>query len=57
MFFLFLIKTIIPKPELTNKPAKSAPKEMEPVTYNSVINRLDAQLGIRPIMALNKGVK
>ena len=57
MLFLSFNSTITPRPELTNKPAKSAPKDNEPCKYNSVTNKLAAQLGIKPMMELNKGVK
>ena len=57
MVFLSLIKTITPKPELTKRPANKAPNEMDPETNNSVINKLDEQFGMSPIIALNKGVK
>ena len=46
-----------PKPELTNKPANKAPKDKVPDKYSSVIKTLEAQLGIRPIIDVNKGAK
>lgn len=52
---LFLIKTSIPKPELTSKPPHKAPKERFPPTNNSVNKSDDAQLGIKPIIQENRG--
>lgn len=55
--FLFLRSIIIPKPELTNNPDSKAPKDNEPLINNSVINKLEAQLGIKPIIDVNNGAK
>ena len=55
--FLFFNRTIIPSPELTNNPAKSAPKERDPSAKSLVISKLLAQLGIRPMMEANNGVR
>ena len=55
--FLFFKRIIIPKPELTSNPARSAPKERELDIYNSVIRMLLAQLGINPTMEENRGAK
>ena len=55
--FLFLSKTIIPRPELTNNPANKAPNERVPSANNLVIKRLDAQFGIKPTNAHTSGVK
>ena len=55
--FLFLSKTIIPRPELTNNPANKAPKERVPSANNLVIKRLDAQFGINPMIEANNGVR
>lgn len=54
---MFFNKSIAPKPELTNRPAKSEPKEIEPPMNNSVIKILEAQLGINPIIEQYNGVK
>ena len=53
--FMFLIKSIIPRPELTNKPANKAPNGSAPSRYNSVISKLEAQFGIRPIIEQYNG--
>ena len=53
--FLFFKSIIIPRPELTNKPDKSAPKDKVSLTNNSVINNDDEQLGIKPINAATIG--
>ena len=50
-------KTITPKPELTNKPANKAPNDNEPLTNNSVIKMLEAQLGIKPTIDANNGAR
>ena len=55
--FLFLSKTIIPKPEFTNKPESKAPKGMLPFIYKEEIRTLLEQLGIKPIIEENNGVK
>ena len=52
---LFLIKTSIPKPELTSKPPHKAPMERFPPTNNSVNKSDDAQLGIKPGLNLLVG--
>ena len=57
MFLYSLNKTIMPRPEFTNKPAKRAPNDNVPDRYNSVIKTLEAQFGIKPIMEVNKGAK
>ena len=57
MFLYSLTKIMTPKPELTNKPANKAPNDKVPDKYNSVIKTLDAQLGIKPMMDVNKGAK
>ena len=57
MVFLSLNKTVIPKPELTNNPAKSAPNDKLPEINSSVIKILEAQFGIRPTIEENKGAK
>ena len=54
---LFLIRTNIPKPELTSRPAVNAPKERFPETNNSVNNNELAQLGINPTRQAYKGVR
>ena len=55
--FLFLKSISIPNPELTNNPESNAPKDKEPLMNNSVINKLEAQLGIKPIIDVNNGAK
>ena len=55
--FLFFNKIIIPKPELTNKPASKEPNDIVLDIYNSVINILEAQLGIRPMTEEYNGVR
>ena len=55
--FLFLKSINVPNPELTNNPESNAPKDKEPLINSSVINKLEAQLGINPIMAVNNGAK
>ena len=57
MVFLFLSKIIIPRPEFTSKPANKAPNDKVLDIYNSVINILEAQLGISPMIEEYKGVK
>ena len=54
---LFLIKIIIPRPELTSSPASKAPNDKELFINNSVIKIEDAQLGINPMIEANKGAK
>ena len=54
---LFLIRTSIPKPELTSRPAVKAPKERLPETNNSVNNNELAQLGISPTIQAYNGVR
>ena len=49
--------TITPKPELTSRPANNAPKDNEPLTNNSVIKMLEAQLGINPTNEANNGAR
>ena len=53
--FMFLSKSIMPRPELTNKPANKAPNCNAPSRYNSVINKLEAQFGIKPMIEQYKG--
>ena len=55
--FLFFKSSIIPRPELTSNPASKAPNEMSSSANNFVISRLEAQLGIKPIIEANNGVK
>lgn len=54
---LFLSKKIIPKPLLMHKPLTKALNGSVPLTNNSVIITLDAQLGIKPKIVENSGVK
>ena len=49
IFLFTLNKTNIPIPDPVNKPPISIPVEITPDKYISVINILDAQLGIKPI--------
>ena len=55
--FLFLSNMSIPKPALTNKPDSNAPKAKWFSTNNSLSKIDDAQLGIKPIIAENNGLK
>ena len=48
---------MMPKPELTRRPANKAPKDNVPDKYNSLTKTLEAQFGIRPIIEANKGAK
>ena len=60
MFFAllrFFKSIIIPKPELTSNPERSAPKESEPSTKSSVINKDEAQFGIKPMIEVNNGAR
>ena len=47
----------MPRPELTSRPQTKAPNERFPPTNNSVSRSDDAQLGIKPIIEVNKGAK
>ena len=55
--FLCLSNIIRPRPALINNPASKAPNDKLPSINNSLNNKLDAQLGIKPIMEANKGDK
>ena len=57
IIFLFLIKTIIPKPAFVISPANVDPNDKLPLINKSVIITLDAQLGINPIIVAYIGVK
>ena len=48
---------MMPRPELTNNPATSAPKERLPPINSSLRRTLLAQFGISPISEPNKGAK
>ena len=50
--FLDLNNTTNPNPAFINKPLNNAPKGMLFEMNNSLIKTLDAQLGIKPIIAL-----
>ena len=54
---LFFNKIIIPNPAFINNPDKSAPNGKALLRYNSEIRTLPTQLGIIPIIEVNKGVK
>ena len=52
---LFVLKrTAKATPELASNPESIVPAEMMPLTYNSLIIMLDAQLGINPTKTENK---
>ena len=53
--FVFLRSSIIPKPEFTNNPDSKAPNGIAPSINNSVINKLEAQFGIRPMIEQYNG--
>ena len=52
-----LNKIMIPKPELTKRPANKAPNDNVPDKYSSLTKTLEAQFGIIPIMDVNKGAQ
>ena len=53
--FLCLNNIIIPRPAFTNNPASKAPKDKLFSINNSLNNKLEAQLGIKPIIEANSG--
>ena len=56
-FSFFLNKLTNPNPAFINNPLNKAPKDKPLIIYNSLKTTLLAQLGITPMILLNKGAK